>query len=132
MFLGKKLRAFLIQVSLTNHRLNPSCVLSSAMIKLLAPGLQISAALTVAALTVTVPSSRDLFDDRCAAFRLPPRAVNATFLDQTTLEHPWIEPPFGFGYGKWAMAWTTIELYWEWSNIQVYQAIRVCTPLINH
>jgi hypothetical protein len=71
------------------------------------------------ALTVSVPAPRDLFDDPCATFRLPPRVVNATYLDQTTVEQLWIEPPFGFGYGKWALAWTSIEEYWGWSNMQV-------------
>ncbi|SPJ88844.1 uncharacterized protein FTOL_12739 [Fusarium torulosum] len=70
------------------------------------------------ALTVSVPSPIDLFNDKCAAFRLPPKAVNGTFLDQVAVERPWIEPPFGFGYGKWALAWTTIEEYWGWSNMQ--------------
>jgi hypothetical protein len=72
------------------------------------------------ALTVSVPSPIDLFNDKCAAFRLPPKAVNGTFLDQVAVERPWIEPPFGFGYGKWALAWTTIEEYWGWSNMQVW------------
>lgn len=72
------------------------------------------------ALTVSVPSPRDLFDDSCAPFRLPPRSVNATYLDQTTVGQAWIEPPFGFGYGKWALAWTSIEEYWGWSNMQVW------------
>jgi hypothetical protein len=70
-------------------------------------------------LTVKLPSSRDLLDDTCATFRLPPRAVNSTFLDQVQVEKLWIEPPFGFGYGKWALAWTTIAEYWDWSNMQV-------------
>jgi len=71
------------------------------------------------ALTASVPSPRDSFDDPCAAFRLPPQPVNGTFLNQTAIERLWIEPPFGFGYGKWALAWTTIEEYWGWSNMQV-------------
>jgi hypothetical protein len=71
------------------------------------------------ALSVSVPSPRDLFDNPCVTFRLPPKAVNGTFLNQITVEQPWIEPPFGFGYGKWALAWTTIEEYWGWSNMQV-------------
>lgn len=72
------------------------------------------------AVTVAVPSPRDLFDDPCTTFRLPPRPVNATYLDQSTIERPWLEPPFGFGYGKWALAWTSIEEYWSWSNMQVW------------
>ncbi|EHK22017.1 uncharacterized protein TRIVIDRAFT_70971 [Trichoderma virens Gv29-8] len=73
---------------------------------------------TAVGTVVSVPSPRDLLDDPCATFRLPPRAVNATFLDQVTVEQPWVEPPFGFGYGKWALAWTSIELYWDWLNMQ--------------
>ncbi|KAH8589821.1 hypothetical protein B0O99DRAFT_599618 [Bisporella sp. PMI_857] len=88
------------------------------MIKLAAAHLALAMATRAVALTVSVPSPRDLFDDPCATFRLPPRPVNATFLDQTTIERPWIEPPFGFGYGKWALAWTSIEEYWGWSNMQ--------------
>ena len=91
------------------------------MIKFLAASLQLSAVLSAGAVTVKIPSSVDLLNDRCAAFRLPPRAVNGTFLDKTTVEQPpWLEPPFGFGYGKWALAWTTIEEYWGWFNMQVY------------
>ncbi|KAL4928018.1 uncharacterized protein BDV17DRAFT_292038 [Aspergillus undulatus] len=71
-----------------------------------------------AALSVSVPNARDLFNDPCAAFRLPPRIVNATYLDHASVEHAWIEPPFGFGYGKWALAWTSIADYWEWYNMQ--------------
>ncbi|KAL4938892.1 hypothetical protein BDV06DRAFT_199994 [Aspergillus oleicola] len=83
----------------------------------LAIGLAASVTL-VAGLSVSVPSPRDLFDDPCATFRLPPRIVNATYLDETTVERAWIEPPFGFGYGKWALAWTSIPDYWEWYNMQ--------------
>jgi hypothetical protein len=74
------------------------------------------------ALLVTVPSPRDFFDDPCATFRLPPSPVNGTYLDQTTIEKAWIEPPFGFGFGKWALAWTSIDEYWGWSNMQVNTA----------
>ncbi|TLS20929.1 uncharacterized protein PpBr36_10739 [Pyricularia pennisetigena] len=72
----------------------------------------------VLAVSVSVPSPRDLFDDPCITFRLPPRAVNATYLDEASVERPWAQPPFGFGYGKWALAWTSIEEYWGWSNMQ--------------
>ena len=71
------------------------------------------------ALSVKVPSPQSFFDDPCATLRLPPRVVNATFLDQVDVEQVWIEPPFAFGYGKWALAWTSIEEYWGWSNMQV-------------
>ncbi|KAL4965800.1 uncharacterized protein BDV14DRAFT_199574 [Aspergillus stella-maris] len=71
-----------------------------------------------AGLSVSVPSPRDLLNDPCATFRLPPRIVNSTYLDETTVEHAWIEPPFGFGYGKWALSWTSIPDYWEWYNMQ--------------
>jgi hypothetical protein len=69
--------------------------------------------------TVSVPSPKDLFDDSCAPFRLPPHCVNGTYLNETTVGQAWIEPPFGFGYGKWALAWSSIEEYWGWSNMQV-------------
>ncbi|TLD18125.1 hypothetical protein PspLS_10353 [Pyricularia sp. CBS 133598] len=72
----------------------------------------------VLAITLSVPSPRDLFDDPCITFRLPPRSVNATYLDEASVEWPWTQPPFGFGYGKWALAWTSIEEYWGWSNMQ--------------
>lgn len=77
---------------------------------------------SISAFSISVPSPLDLLNDHCAAFRLPPKAVNSTFLDQVTVEQPWIQPPFGFGYGKWALAWTTIEEYWGWSNMQVHMA----------
>lgn len=89
------------------------------MIEFAVAPLALAMATRVVALTASVPSPLDLFNDPCAAFRLPPRSVNATYLDQTTIERSWIEPPFGFGYGKWALAWTSIEEYWGWSNMQV-------------
>ncbi|CAG8960471.1 hypothetical protein HYFRA_00008190 [Hymenoscyphus fraxineus] len=87
-----------------------------AMVKLSVA--QLAFATLTGALTVSVPSPRDLFDDSCAPFRLPPQAVNGTYLDQSTVGQAWIEPPFGFGYGKWALAWSSIEEYWGWSNMQ--------------
>ncbi|KAI1135173.1 hypothetical protein F5Y05DRAFT_395811 [Hypoxylon sp. FL0543] len=88
------------------------------MVKLTVVQLASSLATAASGLTVSVPSSRDLFDDPCATFRLPPRSVNATYLNEASVEQPWIEPPFGFGYGKWALSWTSIEEYWSWSNMQ--------------
>lgn len=88
--------------------------------------LAVAIASSATALSVSVPSPRDLFDNPCATFRLPPKVVNDTFLNQVTVEQPWIEPPFGFGYGKWALAWTTIEEYWGWSNMQVGTACNIC------
>lgn len=76
----------------------------------------------VLAVSLSIPSPRDLFDDPCITFRLPPRSVNATYLNEASVEWPWTQPPFGFGYGKWALAWTSIEEYWDWSNMQVRTA----------